>query len=91
MGLYYQFIGLLDEAFGYFQRVLDVRRNTLDDEHILTIAAVNNVGAALSQLGKLDDARPLLEQALTARRQQLGNACFAARNRGGTVSTVMSN
>jgi hypothetical protein len=48
-------------------------RETLGDRHADTLRSIHDTSGLLRYLGKLQEARPLLEEALQGRRQTLGD------------------
>ena len=46
---------------------------TLGDRHPKTLICISNMGDLLKVMGKLEEARPLLEEALQACRETLGD------------------
>ena len=48
-------------------------RETLGNRHPDTLASINNMGQLLQRMHQLEEARPLLEEALKARRETLGD------------------
>ena len=49
-------------------------RSALGDAHPDTLGSINNLGMLLQAQGRLDEARPLLEEAVAGRRAGLGDA-----------------
>lgn len=62
--------GKVTEAVDLLGPVVDVTRAKLGDANQTTHAAMSNYGLALALLGRHTEARPLLELALTGRRQR---------------------
>ena len=46
---------------------------TLGDRHPKTLICISNMGDLLKVMGKLEEARPLLEEALQGKRETLGD------------------
>jgi tetratricopeptide (TPR) repeat protein len=65
--------GKYAEAQPLFQKVLDVRRRLLSDDHPDTAAAYIGLAADLAAQGKHAEAQPLFEKALDVRRRLLGD------------------
>jgi eukaryotic-like serine/threonine-protein kinase len=64
--------GHVEEATGYYQRVLAWREQTLGPEHPNVAGVLNNLGLMFNENGKYDAAAPLLERALRIRQQAYG-------------------
>ena len=57
-----------------FQEELGAKRNTLGDVHEDTLDSITNMGLLLMDMGKLEEAKPLLEEALKASKEVLGES-----------------
>ena len=65
-------MGDLPAARPYLERALAVRERVLGPEHPATAAGLNNLGALLVELGRVDEGRPFLERALAIYTARLG-------------------
>jgi hypothetical protein len=54
------------------ERVLDVRKRTMGEEHPDTLTSMNNLALTLRAQGDLDGALRLLRKCLSGRRKVLG-------------------
>ncbi len=72
LGDAYHSKGELEEADGYFRRVLASRRATLGDDHPAVAAALHNLGNNDYARGRYDDAEQHLGEALEIRTRVLG-------------------
>jgi serine/threonine protein kinase/tetratricopeptide (TPR) repeat protein len=63
---------LLARAETILAAVLATRRRVLPANHPDTLQSAHDLGAALTMLGRFDEAEPLLTEALTGRRKALG-------------------
>ena len=72
LAIVYDHLDRPDDAIKIFQDVLDRQKNSIgvDDEE--TLKTMNNLGAALWTAGRSDEAIPILEETLEARRRVLG-------------------
>jgi tetratricopeptide (TPR) repeat protein len=64
-------VGQLEEALPYFREALEARCRVLGDDHPHTLGSINNMGALLSKMGKLNEAEALAEQAVSGARRSL--------------------
>jgi tetratricopeptide (TPR) repeat protein len=60
------------EAIAAAKRAVEIRREILGENDVLTANSLDWLGYVLNQAGKYDEARPVLEQALAACKQALG-------------------
>ncbi len=72
VGETYRGLGLVSETVGLFEKVLEIRRRELGEDHPETLESMNNLALACSDAGHPDRAIPLYEQTLAARRAKLG-------------------
>ena len=54
-------LGLIQESLSAFQRVTDLRRQTLGEDHPETLASMSHLAAALQDAGRVDEAISLFE------------------------------
>ena len=72
IGSSYWQLGVYQEAQKHFERALELRRRTLGVEHPDTLKAMNMLGVALAEEGKLGEAAELFNQLVEVRRRVLG-------------------
>ncbi|KAI5788603.1 hypothetical protein FPQ18DRAFT_262075 [Pyronema domesticum] len=73
MGYTFRFRGLLKEAQELEEKVLEVRRRTLGEEHPDTLRGMQNLAATYAELGgRLKEVQELEEKVLEVRRRTLG-------------------
>ena len=65
-------LGLIQESLSAFQRVTELRRQTLGAEHPETLASMSHLAAALQDAGRVDEAISLFESTLSKRIAVLG-------------------
>ena len=68
LGGTYFYLGEAKLAIAQFERTLELRRQVLGPDHADTLAAVNDLGMAYQEAGRLSDALPLLEENLKRQR-----------------------
>jgi serine/threonine-protein kinase len=64
--------GRVDEAKGYYGRVLAWREQVLGPDHPTVANLLNNLGTMLCDNGQYDEAGPMLERALAIRERTFG-------------------
>ncbi len=69
----YRALGLYNAAHTQFVRALEVRRDTLGDEHPDTFETLASIGALLKDMGDYSEAETTERKALKGRRAVLGN------------------
>jgi serine/threonine protein kinase/tetratricopeptide (TPR) repeat protein len=69
----YASLGLTREALDQFQRGYDIRRELLGSDHRDTLESMIGLGAALDEVGRLEDAESLLNDAVHRGRRVLGD------------------
>ncbi len=72
MGQVYKNLGLYQPSADLYERSVEVRRETLGDEHVEVARGLAEHADVLIELGDLDDAEEQLEQALVVQRRELG-------------------
>jgi tetratricopeptide (TPR) repeat protein len=72
LGLTYQKMGDYEAAKPHLERVLEIRREQLGEEHPATLASLNRLGMLHSNQGRYEEAEPLLVRAFDLRRRVLG-------------------
>jgi len=72
LGNLYIRLGLLDQAETLVRRVLEVRLETLGEEHPSTLAAMNGLANLMWAQGRYDEVEPLDRRTLEIRRRVLG-------------------
>ncbi len=72
LGRTYQKMGDNEAAQPHLERVLEIRRKQLGEEHPATLASLNQLGLLFSNWGRYQEAEPLLVRALDLRRRVLG-------------------
>jgi tetratricopeptide (TPR) repeat protein/tRNA A-37 threonylcarbamoyl transferase component Bud32 len=65
-------LGLPQESLSAFQRVVDLRRQTLGPDDPETLASMSHLAAALQDAGRVDEAISLYESTLSKRTAVLG-------------------
>ena len=65
-------VGRHEEALEVGRRALEIRRQILGDRHMRVAFSMESVGASLLGLGRLDEARRMLEDSLAMRRELEG-------------------
>lgn len=73
MGRVYGNLGLYGTAIPLLQKTLEIRKQTLGEEHPEVASAMNNLAEALQSAGKHDVALALANKALLMQRKMLGN------------------
>jgi serine/threonine protein kinase len=68
----HQLLGKIDDALALQRRALEIRRQSLGDDHPETITSMNNLGSILEASGSAAEAEPLYREALERRRRLLG-------------------
>ena len=61
----------------------------LGEAHPSTLSSVNNLGSLLRDQGRLDEARPLYEEALLGRRATLGEAHLDTLASGNNLADLL--
>ena len=69
----YASLGLMSEELDQFQRAFDIRREMLGPDHRDTLQSMIGLGGALDDVGRLDDAEALLNDAVRRCRRALGD------------------
>jgi len=72
LGLTYQKMGDNEAARPHLERVLEIRRKHLGEEHPATLASLSRLGMLYSNWGRYEQAEPLLARALDIRKRVLG-------------------
>ena len=67
-------IGLFPRASSHLVRALDLRRQHLGAEEMLTLSVMNDLATVFQKLGRTDAAEDLFREALSIRRRLLGPA-----------------
>jgi tetratricopeptide (TPR) repeat protein len=92
LGETYASLGLTREAFAQFQRAFADRQRLLGAEHRDTLQSMIGLGAALDEVGQLEDAESLLNDAVDRCRRALGEddplTLDAQAARGETLQTL---
>ena len=65
-------------------------RETLGDRHADTLRSIHDTSGLLRYLGKLQEARPLLEEALKGQRETLGDRVHPRQPRLDRVEVVVA-
>jgi tetratricopeptide (TPR) repeat protein len=73
IGQTYGGLGLEPEAVAVFEKVLELRRQELGDDHLDTIGAMADLGSACWVAGQFDRAIRIGEQVVAARRARQGD------------------
>lgn len=73
MGRVYFSLGLFDRALPLLESALEIRRETLGDEHLNVAESLNDLGIVLVAKGEYGRAEPLFQKALSLRRKSLGD------------------
>jgi len=73
IGRVYFSLGLFDRALPLLESALEIRRETLGDEHLNVAESLNDLGIVLVAKGEYGRAEPLFQEALSLRRKSLGD------------------
>ena len=73
MGVFYENLGLYDQADGFIEGALALRRRWLGEEHLEVAASLGRLGAVRHLKGDIKSAESLLREALGLRRKLLGD------------------
>jgi len=72
LGVLYQRLGLTDKAEELIRSVLEIRMETLGEDHPATLSSLNQLADFLFSLGRIDEVEPLDRKTLEIRRRVLG-------------------
>ena len=74
LGSVYSHLAQYDFAADYYFRALEIREQQLTDKHVDVASMLNNIGAALFQLGRVSDALIMFTKAHQVMEPQLSKA-----------------
>ncbi|MCH8149261.1 MAG: tetratricopeptide repeat protein, partial [Planctomycetes bacterium] len=72
IGKVYKELGLYDRAYALLQRALEIRQNSLDDDHVETLVSLGHLASLLRLKGKLSGAEEAMRRALEGHRRARG-------------------
>jgi len=91
LGVLYQRIGLADEAEKLIRTVLEIRIETLSEDHPASLTSLNQLADFLFSQGRIDEVEPLDRKTLEIRRRVLGEEHpDTLRSLNGLAATLFS-
>ncbi|KAH7459835.1 hypothetical protein FOMA001_g19874 [Fusarium oxysporum f. sp. matthiolae] len=90
-GFFFTEIGRSNDAAVSLREVLEKTQRILGDEHPITISAMNNLAATLSDQGKLDEAALMTREVLEKRQRILGDEHPDTISAMGNIANTLSD
>jgi len=91
LGVLYQRLGLVEEAETLIREVLEIRTETLGEDHPASLTSLNQLADFLFSQGRIDEVEPLDRKTLEIRRRVLGeDHPETLRSLNGLAATLFS-